>query len=82
MRWATDHPKGRPYGAVAFLVEIHRESIFWFIYAFPEVSYGGEVIARQVGQMYVTWELLFTFCIVIINILTFVVIIFQNNKKK
>lgn len=32
--------------------------------------------------MYVTWELLFTFCIVIINILTFVVIIFQNNKKK
>ena len=45
--------------------------------AFPEVSYGGEVI-----KMYVTWELLFTFCIVIINILTFVVIIFQNNKKK
>ena len=32
--------------------------------------------------MYVTWELLFTFCIVIINILKFVVIIFQNNKKK
>ncbi len=32
--------------------------------------------------MYVTWELLFTFCIVIINILSFVVIIFQNNKKK
>ena len=32
--------------------------------------------------MYVTWELLFTFCIVIINILTFVMIIFQNNKKK
>ena len=32
--------------------------------------------------MYVTWELLFTFCIVIINILTFVVLIFQNNKKK
>lgn len=32
--------------------------------------------------MYVTWELLFTFCIVIINVLTFVVIIFQNNKKK
>ena len=32
--------------------------------------------------MYVTWELLFPFCIVIINILTFVVIIFQNNKKK
>lgn len=32
--------------------------------------------------MYVTWELLFTFCIVIINVLTLVIIIFQNNKKK
>lgn len=82
MRWATDHPKGRPYGAVAFLVEIHRESIFWFIYAFPEVSYRGEVIARQVGQMYVTIEVLFAFCALIIDLLALVILIFQNNKKK
>ena len=82
MRWATDRSKGRPYGAVAFLVEIHRESIFWFIYAFPEVSYGGEVIARQVGQMYVTIEVLFAFCALIIDLLALVILIFQNNKKK
>lgn len=82
MRWATDRSKGRPCGAVAFLVEIHRESIFWFIYAFPEVSYGGEVIVRQVGQMYVTIEVLFVFCALIIDLLALVILIFQNNKKK
>ncbi len=32
--------------------------------------------------MYVTWELLFTFCIVIIDLLALVILIFQNNKKK
>lgn len=32
--------------------------------------------------MYVTWELLLTFCLVIIDLLALVVLIFQNNKKK
>ena len=68
----------QPYGAGAFLVEIHRERVFFIISkAFPEVSYGGEVIV-----MYVTWELLFTFLIVIMDLLALVVLIIQNNKKK
>ena len=77
--WATDFSQEKPYGAVAFLLRLKSigKVSFHYFKAFPEVSYGGEVI-----KMYVTWELLFTFCIVIINILTFVVIIFQNNKKK
>ncbi len=32
--------------------------------------------------MYVTWELLLTFCPVIIDLPALVVMIFQNNKKK
>ena len=32
--------------------------------------------------MYVTWELLFTFCIVMLDLLALVILIFQNNKKK
>ena len=41
--WATDRPKGRPYGAVAFLVNSSGKYLL-IIYAFPEVSYGGEVM--------------------------------------
>ena len=32
--------------------------------------------------MYVTWELLFTFCIVMLDLLALVILIFQNDKKK
>lgn len=32
--------------------------------------------------MYVTWELLFTFCIVIMDLVALVILIFQNNKKR
>ena len=32
--------------------------------------------------MCVTWELLLTFCIVMMDFLALVVTIFQNNKKK
>ncbi len=32
--------------------------------------------------MYVTWEFFLTFCLVIIDLLALVVLIFQNNKKK
>jgi hypothetical protein len=32
--------------------------------------------------MYMTWELFFTFCLVVIELLALVVLIFQNNKKK
>ena len=65
-----------------FPCEIHRESIFSYFEAFPEVSYRGEVIARQVGQMYVTIEVLFAFCALIVDLLALVILIFQNNKKK
>ena len=74
--WATDRPKGRPYGAVAFLVEIHRESIFSLF------SLSRSFIRRGGDGMYMTWELFFTFCLVVIELLALVVLIFQNNKKK
>ena len=32
--------------------------------------------------MYVTWELLFTFGIVIMDLVALVILIFQNNKKR
>ena len=32
--------------------------------------------------MYVTWELLLTFCIVMMDFLALVITFFQNNKKK
>lgn len=74
--WATDRPKGRPYGAVAFLVNSSGKYLL-IIYAFPEVSYGGEV-----KELYMTWEVFFLFCTVVIDLLALVVIIYQNNKKK
>ena len=74
--WATDRPKGRPYGAVAFLVRFIGKVSFHYL-AFPEVSYGGEVI-----ELYMTWEVFFLFCTVVIDLLALVVLIYQNNKKK
>ena len=75
--WATDCSREQPYGAVAFLF-MFWESIFFLIEStFPDVGYGGEVVG-----LYVTWELLFTFLIVIIDLWALVVLIFQNNKKK
>lgn len=32
--------------------------------------------------MYVTWDLLLTFCMVMVDFLALVLTIFQNNKKK
>ena len=32
--------------------------------------------------MYVTFEVLFAFCALIVDLLALVVLIFQNNKKK
>lgn len=76
MCWATDRPKGRPYGAVAFLV--NSSGKYLLIYLCLSRSF----IRRGGDSMYVTWELLFTFCIVIIDLLALVILIFQNNKKK
>ena len=46
-------------------------------FTFPEVSYKGEVI-----ELYMTWEVFFLFCTVVIDLLALVVLIYQNNKKK
>ena len=32
--------------------------------------------------MYMTWEVFFLFCTVVIDLLALVVMIYQNNKKK
>ena len=76
MRWATDHSKGRPYGAVAFLV--NSSGKYLLIYLCLSRSF----IRRGGDGMYMTWELFFTFCLVVIELLALVVLIFQNNKKK
>jgi hypothetical protein len=55
----------------------HWESIFSLSEAFPDVSNRGEVI-----ELYMTWEVFFLFCTVVIDLLALVVIIYQNNKKK
>ena len=34
--WATDHPKGRPYGAVAFLVRFIGKVSFDLFMPFPK----------------------------------------------
>jgi hypothetical protein len=73
---ATDFPSGKPYGAVAFLVGIHRESIFSLFYLSRSfIRRGGE-------GMYITIEVLFAFCALIVDLLALVILIFQNNKKK
>ena len=77
--WATDFSQEKPYGAVAFLLRLKSigKVSFHYFKAFPEVSYGGEVI-----EMYITVEVLFAFCALIVDLLTLVMLIFQNNKKK
>ena len=50
---------------------------FYDFKAFPDVSYGGEVI-----ELYMTWEVFFLFCTVVIDLLALVVLIYHNNKKK
>ena len=74
--WATDFSQEKPYGAVAFLVEIHRESIFSLF------SLSRSFIRRGGDGMYITIEVLFAFCALIIDLLALVILIFQNNKKK
>jgi hypothetical protein len=74
--WATDFSQEKPYGAVAFLVGIHRESIFSLFYLSRSfIPRGGE-------GMYITIEVLFAFCALIVDLLALVILIFQNNKKK
>ena len=75
-QWATDRPKRRPYGAVAFLVKFIGKVSFHIL------SLSRSFIRRGGDGMYVTWELLFTFCIVIMDLVALVILIFQNNKKR
>ena len=50
--------------------------------SFHILSLSRSFIRRGGDGMYVTWELLFTFCIVIMDLVALVILIFQNNKKK
>jgi hypothetical protein len=96
---ATDFPSGKPYGAVAFLVGIHRESIFSLFYlsrsfiprggdrrktSLPTrfLSYAIYDVRQNSAELYMTWEVFFLFCTVVIDLLALVVLIYQNNKKK
>ena len=72
-------PTTRKGGHTVRLLSLWNSSgkYLFVIYAFPEVSYGGEV-----KELYMTWEVFFLFCTVVIDLLALVVMIYQNNKKK
>ena len=99
MCWATDRPKGRPYGAVAFLVNSSGKYLLIYLClsrsfirrggdrrktSLPTrfLSYAIYGVRQNSAELYMTWELFFTFCLVVIELLAPVILIFQNNKKK
>ena len=77
--WATDFSREKPYGAVAFLLRLN--SIGKVSFSLSQ-HLSRSFIRRGGDGMYMTWELFFTFCLVVIELLALVVLIFQNNKKK
>lgn len=73
---ATDFPQGKPYGAVAFLDDSLGKVSFHIL------SLSRSFMRRGGDGMYITIEVLFAFCALIVGLLTLVILIFQNNKKR